>query len=46
MVGTGLRVDEALSLEWEDIRSIDRGKVINRQATETTVSDSLNNNKY
>ena len=38
MVGTGLRVDEALSLEWEDIRSIDREKVINRQATETTVS--------
>ena len=38
MVGTGLRVDEALSLEWEDIRSIDREKVVNRQATETTVS--------
>jgi len=38
MVGTGLRVDEALSLEWEDIRCIDRERVINRQATETVVS--------
>ncbi len=38
MVGSGLRVDEALSLEWEDIRCIDREKVINRQATETVVS--------
>ena len=38
MVGTGLRVDEALQLEWEDIRCIDREKVVNRQATETIVS--------
>ena len=27
MVGTGLRVDEALGLEWNDIRAVDRNKI-------------------
>lgn len=27
MVGTGLRVDEALGLEWDDIKMVDRNKV-------------------
>jgi len=27
MVGTGLRVDEALSLEWDDIKMVDRNKI-------------------
>lgn len=29
MVGTGLRVDEALSLQWDDIKMVDRNKVSN-----------------